>query len=326
VNVADRRAEIIERYGDWTDHNIQLPGDLYTIRPDWVSEKLRRVVQIVTDLAGGSLRGLRVLDLACLEGQYAIEFALHGAAVVGIEGREANIAKARFAKEALGLKGLEFFQDDVRNLSKEKYGEFDIVLCLGILYHLDAPDVFRFVEQIGSVCRKFAIFDTFVSVKDVVKETYGGKEYWGRRMHEHEQDASGEERLKDRWASLDNPRSFWISRQGLYGLISTSGFTSAYDCYVPFEEHKPSDRLTVVALKGQPATVKVTPKLNAMPAPEWPAGFVPAVSYQQLRSTELAKTVSKLVPRGIKKPLKAVKARIARKADPFQSWNKDHRG
>ena len=138
-----------------------------------------------------------------------------------------------------------------------KCGE-SISCCAWVFYITRMLRPFRFVEQIGSVCRKFAIFDTFVSVKDVVKETYGGKEYWGRRMHEHEQDASGDERLKDRWASLDNPRSFWISRQGLYGLISTSGFTSAYDCYVPFEEHKPSDRLTVVALKGQPATVKVT--------------------------------------------------------------------
>ena len=42
-------------------------------------------------------RGVRVLDLASLEGMYALELARRGADVVAIEGREANVEKARFA-------------------------------------------------------------------------------------------------------------------------------------------------------------------------------------------------------------------------------------
>jgi hypothetical protein len=52
------------------DHNIQLPGDVYTIRPDWVSEKLRWRVQIVTDLAGGSLGFSSVFSIWLAAGQY----------------------------------------------------------------------------------------------------------------------------------------------------------------------------------------------------------------------------------------------------------------
>jgi hypothetical protein len=63
-----------------------------------VSEKLRRIVQVVTDIAGTQLHNLGVLDLACLEGGYAIEFARQGAKAVGIEGREASVMKARFVK------------------------------------------------------------------------------------------------------------------------------------------------------------------------------------------------------------------------------------
>jgi predicted RNA methylase len=74
-----------------------------------------------------------VLDLACLEAHYAIEFALHGARAVGIEYRDESLAKARFAKEHLRLDKLELFKDDVRNLSRERYGEFDLVICSGIL-------------------------------------------------------------------------------------------------------------------------------------------------------------------------------------------------
>src|SRR6185312_10010629 len=105
-----------------------------------------------------------ILDLACLEGQYALEFARQGAQSVGIEGRAENLEKARFAQRALQLDNVELHQDDVRNLSVAKYGHFDVVLCLGILYHLDAPDVFDFVERIASVCTGFAIFDTYISV------------------------------------------------------------------------------------------------------------------------------------------------------------------
>src|ERR1700722_5752392 len=135
----NKKNEVIQTYGVWNAHNIHLQDDIYTIAPCIVGDevKLRRIVQCVFDLTGGSVEGLRILDLACLEGLFAIEFARHKARCLGIEGREANIEKARFAKDVLSLDSLEFVQDDVRNLSLEKYGEFDVVLCLGLLYHLD---------------------------------------------------------------------------------------------------------------------------------------------------------------------------------------------
>jgi hypothetical protein len=184
------------------------------------------------------------------------------------------------------------------------------------------------VEQIAAVCGRFAVFDTFVSVKDPARYEYGGKCYRGRQMHEHKAEATREERLRDRWASLDNPKSFWITRPSLYNLLSASGFTSGYDCQVPFEVHKPSDRLTVVAIKGQPASLRVAPQVKQMPAPDWPDGAVQTVSYQQRRSTEVAKAVSKLIPRGLKQLLKNIKSKVTgqNRRDRLQTWNKGHRG
>ena len=43
---------------------------------DW---RLRRIVQVAADLLGKPLSQARVLDLACLEGHYGIEFAMQGA-------------------------------------------------------------------------------------------------------------------------------------------------------------------------------------------------------------------------------------------------------
>src|SRR5215212_7687245 len=89
-------------HGDWTAMSIHLGGDLYTLPPA-PDGRLRRLLQIAQDLTAKPLNCMRVLDLACLEGHYGIEFAMHGAEVVGIELREASIAKARFAKEYLQL-------------------------------------------------------------------------------------------------------------------------------------------------------------------------------------------------------------------------------
>src|ERR1043165_5826058 len=123
-----QKQAVADKFGPWTASNIHLDGDLYTIgeRIQGDEVKLRRVVQIVSDTARRPLNSLRLLDLACHEGIYATEFARHGARVVGIEGREAHIEKAKFVRDALSLKNLEIHQDDVRNLSKEKYGSFNV--------------------------------------------------------------------------------------------------------------------------------------------------------------------------------------------------------
>src|SRR5439155_16297195 len=121
-------AELVARHGAWTAHNIRLANGLYTISgaPSGDEVKLRRIVQVVSDLFEGAIAGLRVLDLACLEGMYAIEFARRGGEVVAIEGREANLEKARFAARTLGLDGIDFQLGDVRGLSLARHGEFDV--------------------------------------------------------------------------------------------------------------------------------------------------------------------------------------------------------
>jgi hypothetical protein len=34
----------------------------------------------------------------------------------------------------------------VRNLSEQRYGRFDVVLCVGLLYHLNEPDVLELLS------------------------------------------------------------------------------------------------------------------------------------------------------------------------------------
>lgn len=267
--LAGKRA-IEARYGPWTAHNIRLDDEIYTIsdNPNGNDLALRRVLQIIADQTGVPLDRLRVLDLACLEGLYAIELGLQGATVVAIEGREQSIAKARFVGETLGLSKVEFVQDDVRNLSRATYGSFDVVLCLGLLYHLDAPDVVVQLERIAEVCTGVAIIDTHISLAPERSFEYRGQRYWGRIYSEHAPHSSDEQRRRSLWASLDNVNSFWLTRPSLYNALADAGFSTVYECQIPALPHQPYDRLTLVARKGEARILRSSPLANDL-APRW---------------------------------------------------------
>lgn len=207
-----------------------------------------RINQIVSDSARKPLHQSRILDLASLEGDFSAEFALRGAEVLGVEGRRTNVqrAAARFS-----LPNLRFVQDDVRNVSREKYGEFDVVLCLGILYHLDAPDCFKLLEAVAGACIDIAIIDTHVSLtRDEIVE-YKGHEYWGWRYTEYSREPTPEKTEESTWASIGNLRSFWPTKPSLVNAIVDAGFNSVYECQYPAWNDIPSDRVALVALKGK---------------------------------------------------------------------------
>lgn len=84
------------------------------------------------------LRGKTVLDIGCNAGFYSMEMKRRGAArVVGIDFDPAYLAQARFASEVTGL-DIEFRELSVYDIGR--LGEkFDVVLFLGVLYHLRHP-------------------------------------------------------------------------------------------------------------------------------------------------------------------------------------------
>ena len=259
MNIEDVR----RMHGHWTAMSIHLGGGLYTLPPQ-PDARLRRLVQVAADLAGKPLSSLRVLDLACLEGHYGIEFALQGAEVVGMELRDDNLAKAQFARDYLKLERLVLVKDDVRNVTVERYGMFDVVLCSGILYHLPAPDVFRFVRSLFEVCNRLAIIDTFVALQPEVTLAFEGHSYAGLWYVEHAESADREERLRNLHASVDNTQSFWLTPASLANLVSRAGFSSFYECLEPGHD-LPCDRRAYVAIRGRAAEVLSSPPTRDMP-------------------------------------------------------------
>ena len=245
--------------GPWTAHNIQLRPGVCTMASDYPgdADRLRKVLKIASDFARKPLSDLRILDLGCMEGLFAVEFALHGADVMAVDAREENLIKLKFVKEALKLDRLQIVQDDVRDLSLEKYGSFDLVLCLGVFYHLDAPDVFLFAENLFSVCRHAVIFDTHLSLQEECVKEFRGNSYAGRIYKETAQHAK--DFRTPLWASFKNTESFWLTRAAFYNLIINSGFSSLYECHEPTFNERRSDRVMMTAVKTPDLSVKAWP-------------------------------------------------------------------
>ena len=83
--------------------------------------------------------GRTALDLACHEGWFAQQVAALGFDVLGVDARAQHVADAALAAEACGAAGLHFRTADVHALDPARDGRFDLVLCLGLIYHLENP-------------------------------------------------------------------------------------------------------------------------------------------------------------------------------------------
>jgi tRNA (mo5U34)-methyltransferase len=126
----------VRELGPWF-HNI----DLFGVKTapdhflgDYPAVKWRRFAHALPQ----DLRGLSVLDIGCNGGFYSIEMKRRGAArVVGIDSDDDYLAQARFAAEVCGA------EVELHNLSVYDVAElgaaFDVVLFMGVLYHLRHP-------------------------------------------------------------------------------------------------------------------------------------------------------------------------------------------
>jgi tRNA (mo5U34)-methyltransferase len=132
----DEIRKTVAALGPWF-HNIELHG-IQTAPDhflgDYPAIKWRRFAHAIP----ADLSGRTVLDIGCNAGFYALEMKRRGAArVVGIDSDEGYLRQARFAAEVIGA-DIEFANLSVYDVGA--LGErFDIVLFLGVLYHLRHP-------------------------------------------------------------------------------------------------------------------------------------------------------------------------------------------
>ena len=126
----------IAELGPWF-HNIELDGVRTApdhFLGDYPAVKWQRFAHAIP----ADLTGHTVLDIGCNGGFYSIEMKRRGAArVLGIDFDEDYLAQARFAAEISG-QDIEFARLSVYDVGA--IGEtFDVVLFMGVLYHLRHP-------------------------------------------------------------------------------------------------------------------------------------------------------------------------------------------
>jgi tRNA (mo5U34)-methyltransferase len=126
----------IRSLGEWF-HNLHL-GDVETAPDHPLGDYPRQKWRTFASALPEDLTGRTVLDIGCNAGFYSLEMKRRGAArVVGIDSDARYLAQARFAAEVCGL------DLDLRQMSVYDVGalgeRFDIVLFLGVLYHLRYP-------------------------------------------------------------------------------------------------------------------------------------------------------------------------------------------
>jgi SAM-dependent methyltransferase len=231
--------EEIEQMRDFLspwNHNIRLAPGVYTAYcDDWYPEH-QAIMAVIDRHLGGGYSRKKVLDLGCLESYFSLECALRGADVLGVDAKEINIKKCEFVGSVLRPASLRFTLDDVMNVTRERYGTFDVVLALGLLYHLDDP--FTFLARLAEMCGDFLVLDTLVALPDAPQTIgewqpelselrefpFNGGSYAGRLYREYQEGADEQERAFSTTASNLNDLSVWLTEDALVELLSSVGF------------------------------------------------------------------------------------------------------
>jgi tRNA (mo5U34)-methyltransferase len=203
-DLAQRVSEI-----DWY-HRIALPGGVLTPGVNNSALSLSRL-----DFPG-SLAGKSVIDVGAWDGFYSFESAKRGAA--SVLATDSFVWNGRWrqsgfllARQALGLESVvrdRFI--DVMDLSPEALGQtFDVVLFLGVLYHLRDP--VTALEHVSSICKDLLLLETETALNFIpfpAAKLWPGRELQG-----------------------DDTNWWSINRSGLVLLLKRFGFTDVRVVY-----------------------------------------------------------------------------------------------
>jgi tRNA (mo5U34)-methyltransferase len=94
--------------------------------------------------------GLRAIDIGARDGFFSFELERRGAEVVAVDYMPRQGTGFDVAARLLGS-SVEYRQENFYRLRSAELGKFDLVLCLGILYHL--PDFLGALRIARDLCR-----------------------------------------------------------------------------------------------------------------------------------------------------------------------------
>jgi hypothetical protein len=119
----------------------------------------RMVDSCLSENLGADRDRLTALDLASHQGWFAVKMAQSGfSSVLGIDARQSHVDDASLISQIYGFDQLSFQLGDIHQQSADQLGQFDVVLMLGLLYHLENP--VGALRTCRELCRRICIIET----------------------------------------------------------------------------------------------------------------------------------------------------------------------
>jgi len=184
--VSGRSTEEIRRriaeLGEWF-HNMEL-GGVHTAPNHFLGDYPAIKWRNFADAIPKDLHGKTVLDIGCNAGFYSIEMKRRGAdRVLGIDFDETYLAQARFAAEVNEM-DIEFRSLSVYDVAQLRE-QFDVVLFMGVLYHLRHPllalDLLR-----QHVCRDLLVFQSLMRGSKSTPELQQNYPFWNHDVFQQD--------------------------------------------------------------------------------------------------------------------------------------------
>jgi tRNA (mo5U34)-methyltransferase len=172
VTDADARA-MIAAYPRWY-HRIEVRPGIITPGVNDSPHNLQ-MLQLPADCSG-----MRVLDIGARDGFFSFELERRGADVLAVDYMPAERTGFPIAAQLLGSR-VVFRQANIYHLTPEELGTFDLILVLGLLYHL--PDPIRALRIVRRLCTWRMYLETLVI--DEVMSMPDGSEASLAALNEH---------------------------------------------------------------------------------------------------------------------------------------------
>ncbi|MBS7456281.1 TIGR04290 family methyltransferase [Coralloluteibacterium stylophorae] len=209
----------IRALGPWF-HNIHLPDGSQTAPDHPLGDFPRFKWERLAPHLPQNLGGMRVLDIGCNAGFYSFQLARRGAQVVAMDHDPHYLRQAGWVARQLGLEGrVELRQGDVYSLAPLR-GQFDLVLFLGVFYHLRHP--LLGLDLAAAASRDYLLFQSLATTGPAGAGETRDPGYLGR-----------DELRRDDWPKLafvehelaGDPTNWWVPNPpAMQAMVRSAGF------------------------------------------------------------------------------------------------------
>ena len=210
----------VRSLGQWF-HNIDLHG-VKTAPDHFLGDYPNFKWQTFKHAVPEDLHGKSVLDVGCNAGFYSIEMKKRGAGrVLGIDSDDIYLEQGRFAAEVSGFPDIEFSNMsvyDVGNLREQ----FDVVIFMGVLYHLRYPLLALDILH-DTVVKDLMVFQSMQRGSKDLMDLENDYPFWETSIFDN--DAYPKMYFVEKKYSND-PTNWWIpNRAGAEAMLRAAGFT-----------------------------------------------------------------------------------------------------